>query len=135
MTLKTYCEQNQLDPEKVLSFVIGQGGSILPQRVGMQGYIGVLTDTSIVFENDVLQVKKEVPYTCFKEAEFGVGSGQLWLQCVVDESPFVFCLRRKDWKSVQGQLLLQKIGEQTEILGMKEYNGYTGKLFLLYMFK
>ena len=66
---------------------------------------------------------------------FARGSGQLWLQCVVDDSPFVFCMRRKDWKSSQAKLLLSKIGEHTEIQGMKEYNGYTGKMFLLYFFK
>ena len=134
-TLKTFCEQNNIDPERALNFVIGQGGAILPQKIGMQGYFGALTDTSIIFQNDVLKVKKEVPYSLFTSAEFGCGSGQLWLQCVVDDSPFVFCMRRKDWKSSQAKLLLSKIGEHTEIQGMKEYNGYTGKMFLLYFFK
>lgn len=134
-TKKQYCEQNGKDPEKVLEFVIGQGGSILPQKVGFQGYFGELTDTSIIFTNDVLKVQKEVPFTSFKQAEFGVGSAQLWLQCVVDDSPFVFCFRRKHWKSELCKQLLDKIGEQTEILGMKEYNGFTGKKFLLYFFK
>ena len=54
---------------------------------------------------------------------------------VVDGSPFVFCLRRKHWKSAPAKLLLEKIGEHTEVTGMKEYNGYTGKLFFLYMWK
>ena len=134
-TKKQFCEQNGIDPEKVLEFVVGQGGSILPQKVGFQGYFGELTDSSIIFTNDVLGVKKEVPFASFKCAEFGIGSAQLWLQCVVDDSPFVFCFRRKHWKSDLAKKLLEKIGEQTEIDGWKEYNGFTGKKFILYVWK
>lgn len=134
-TKKQFCEQNGIDSEKVLEFVVGQGGSILPQKISFQGYFGELTENSIIFTNDVLEVKKEVLFTSFKQAEFGVGSAQLWLQCVVDGSPFVFCFRRKHWKSDLAKKLLEKIGEQTEITGWKEYNGFTGKKFLLYVFK
>ncbi len=135
MTKKTFCEKYNIDPEKVMEFVIGEGGSILPQKIGMQGYFGILTETSIIFQNDVLKVKKEVPFSSFTQAEFGIGSAQLWLQCVVNGSPFVFCFRRKHWKSPQAKYLLDKIGEFTTVEGWKEYNGYTGKLFLIYMWK
>ncbi len=134
-TLKTFCEQHNLNSEKVLEIIIGQGGGILPQKVGMQGYFAEITDTSMIFMNDVLKVKKEIPFTSFTKAEFGIGSAQLWLQCIVDGSPFVFCLRRKHWKLPLTKFVLEKIGEQTEVLGMKEYNGYTGKMFFLYMWK
>jgi len=30
---------------------------------------------------------------------------------------------------------MEKISEHTELLGMKEYERYTGKLFFIYMFK
>lgn len=134
-TLTTFCEKHNVNPENAMEIVVGRGGDILPQKTGFQGYFAELTDTSIIFVNDVLQVKKEVPFTSFKSAEFGIGSAQLWLQCIVDGSPFVFCMRRKHWKSEQAKRLLQKIGEVTEVLGMKEYNGYTGKLFIFYLWK
>ena len=134
-TLKTFCEKNGINPDNALEIVVGKGGNILPQKTGFQGYFAELTETSIIFTNDVLKVKKEVPYASFTRAEFGCGSGQLWLQCIVDGSPFVFCMRRKHWKSEQAKRLLDKIGAKTEILDMKEYKGYTGKLFLFYMFK
>ena len=134
-SLKTYCEQHNVNPENALELVIGEGGNILPQKIGMQGYFAEMTDTSLIFTNDVLKVQKEVPFTSFTRAEFGIGSGQLWLQCIVDGSSFVFCMRRKHWKSEGAKRMLQKIGEHTEVLGMKEYNGYTGKLFIFYMFK
>ena len=135
MTVRKFCEQNNLDESRVIDLVIGQGGSILPMAMGMTGYMTQLTDSSLIFTNDKLQVKKEVPYTCFKRAEFGIGNGLLWLQCVVDDSPFVFCLTRKKWKSPQGKEILEKIGQQTEIADMKLYDGYTGKKFILYMWK
>ena len=97
--------------------------------------LGALTDTSIVFQNDVLKVKKEVPYECFKAAEFGCGSGQLWLQCVVDGAPFIFTTLRKNWKKPSAKLLLEKIGQYAKIEGMKEYEGYTGWKIIFYLFK
>ncbi len=135
VTKKKFCEANGLDENKVFDMVVGEGGGILPQRTSFQGYFAEITATSIICTNDVLGVKKEIPFTSFKRAEFGVGSGNLWLQCEVDGAPFVFCTTRKGWKAPSGKLLMEKIGAQTEILSMKEYNGYTGKLFLLYMFK
>ncbi len=134
-TLKKYCEKNGLDENKMLSIIIGNGGGILPQTVGMQGYLAEITDASIICTNDKLQVKKEILFTSFKAAEFGIANAQLWLQCVVDGAPLVFCCTRGDWKSPAAKLLLDKIGEKTEIKGMKEYHGYTGKKFLLYMWK
>ena len=134
-TAKSYCEKNGLDSNKLFEMVLGEGGGILPQKTGMQGYFAEITDTSIICVNDKLGVKKEIPFTLFTRAEFGIANAQLWLQCVVDGRPFVFCTRRVNWKAPSGKLLLEKIGEQTEILGMKEYNGYTGKLFFLYMWK
>lgn len=85
--------------------------------------------------NDRLGVKTEIPFERFQHAEFGIGSAQLWLPCVVNGRPFVFCTNRRRWKSPVAQLLLRKIGEHTEILDWKEYDKYTGKLFLLYMLK
>ena len=134
-SLKKYCEKNGLDESKTFNMIVGQGGGILPQKVGMQGYIAEITDTAIICSNDKLKVKKEIPFTSFTSAEFGIGSAQLWLQCIVDGNEFIFCSPRKSWKSPAAKLLLEKIGEKTEILSMKEYDQYTGKLFFIYMFK
>jgi len=134
-TLKKHCEKNGLDESKTFNMIIGNGGNILPQKMGMTGYIAEITDTSIICSNDKLKFKKEIPFSSFTSAEFGIGSGQLWLQCIVDDQHFVFCSPRRDWKAAAGKLLLEKIGEHTEIKGWKEYKGYTGKLFLLYFLK
>lgn len=134
-TLKKYCEENGLDINKAFDMVVGQGGSVLPQKGGYTGYFAEITDTSLICTNDKLGVKKEIPFSSFKAAEFGIGSGLLWLQCVVDGSPFVFTTTRKGWKAPSAKLLLDKIAAQTEILSMKEYEHYTGKLFFIYMFK
>lgn len=78
---------------------------------------------------------KKIPFSAFKIAEFGIGSGQLWLQCIVDGVPFVFCMMRKEWKSPAVKLLLEKIGKHTEILGMDDYNKIMGKFFFFYLIR
>ena len=50
---------------KTFNMIVGQGGGILPQKVGMQGYIAEITDTAIICSNDKLKVKKEIPFTSF----------------------------------------------------------------------
>lgn len=134
-TVKKYCEENGLDVNKVFDMVVGHGGDVLPQARGYTGYIAEITDESVICTNDKLKVKKEIPFSSFKSAEFGIGNGNLWLQCVVGESPFVFCSTRKNWKSEAGKLLMKKIAEHTEIKDMKAYDQFTGKLFFIYMFK
>ncbi len=135
MALKDYCEENNLDVNKVFELVLGEGGSILPGK-GFTGYFAEVTDTGLVCVNDKLHVKKEIPFASFQSAEFGIGSGNLWLQCVVDGSPFVFCMPRKHWKkSPAVKLALEKIEEHTPIESKKEYDQYTGKLFFIYALK
>ena len=136
MTAKKYCEENNLDPNKVFDMVLGESGSILPKARGFTGYIAEIKDNCLSCTNDKFNVfNKEIPFTSFQRAEFGIGSGQLWLQCVVDGESFVFCSTRKSWKSPAAKLLLEKIGEHTEILGMDDYNKIMGKFFLYYMIK
>ena len=136
MGVKKYCEQNNLDQNRVFEMVLARGAGILPTVTAFTGYMTEIEDDRIVCTNDKLNVfKREIPFSSFQRAEFGIGSGQLWLQCIVDGKEFIFCSPRKSWKSPAAKLLLQKIGEQTEILSMKEYDQYTGKLFFIYMFK
>jgi len=135
MSLKKYCEEHGMNPDRAFDMVVGESSGMLPQKIGFQGFFAEITDTSIICNNDKLGVRKEIPFSSFSAAEFGIGNAQLWLQCIVDGKPFIFCMPRKRWKSPAAKLLLEKIGEQTEILGMKEYNGYTGKMFFLYVWK
>ena len=136
MTLKKYCEENNLDQNRVFDMVLARGADILPTVTAFTGYITEIKDNCIVCTNDKLNVfNKEIPFSSFQRAEFGIGSGQLWLQCVVDGKEFIFCSPRKSWKSPAAKLLLEKIGEHTEILGMDDYNKIMGKFFWYYMIK
>ncbi|MBO5222472.1 MAG: hypothetical protein J6C26_09165 [Clostridia bacterium] len=134
-TLKKFCQENGIDFDRAFDLVLGEGGGILPQKIGMQGYFAEITDKSLICTNEVLNVKREILFASFQTAEFGIGNGLLWLQCTVERRPFVFCSARKNWKSPAAKLLLKKIGEHVKIQGMKEYDGYTGSKFLFYMFK
>ena len=136
MTVKEYCEQNGVEQDKVFNMVLAQGGGILPTVTSFTGYHAQIKDDCLVCTNEKLKVfYKEIPFSAFQRAEFGIGSGNLWLQCIVDGKPFVFCATRKSWKAPSAKLLLEKIGEKTEILSKKEYDQFTGKLFFIYMFK
>lgn len=135
MKFKDFIEQNNISPDRALRIIVGQGGEILPQKIGMQGYFGEVTDTGILFSNDKLNVeKKEVPFSSFTRAEFGLGSAQLWLQCTVDGSDFVFCLPRSVYKSAAGQYLLDQLDAQLgeSLREDPEYKKHMGPLFWLY---
>ena len=136
MDLKQYCADNNVSPDKVFNMVLGESGSILPKARGFTGYIAEIKDDCLDCSNDHFGVShKEIPFSSFEHAEFGIGSGQLWLQCIVNGEVFVFCTTRKGWKSPAAKLLLEKIGEKTEILGMDDYNKIMGKFFLYYLIK
>lgn len=136
MTVKKYCQENNLDPDKVFDMVLGESGNILPKARGFTGYIVEIKDDCLDCTNDKFGVfYKEIPFSSFQQAEFGIGSGQLWLQCIVDGESFVFCTTRKGWKSPAAKRILEKIGEHTEILGMDDYKKIMGKFFLFYMIK
>ena len=135
MSFKQICEEKGIDINKAFDMVVGEGGNLLPTKTAFQGYFAEITENSIICSSDKLGVKQEIPFAWFENAEFGIGNGQLWLQCVVSGSQFVFTTRRKNWKGEGAKLLLAKIAEHTEIKGIKEYKGYTGKMFIFYLFK
>ena len=133
--IKKYCEANGVDKSRVFNMVVGNRDGVLPLAMGYTGYITEIKEDSIICTNEKLKVKKEIPLSSFKSAEFGIGSGNLWLQCNVDGQPLIFCSPRKSWKSDAAKLLISKISEHTEVQGMKDYERFTGKLFFIYMFK
>lgn len=136
MTIKKYCEENNLDPDRVFDMVLGESGELLPKARGYTGYIVEILDDCLDFNNDKFGIAhKQIPFSAFQQAEFGIGSGQLWLQCVVDGEPLIFCTTRRGWMSPAAKLLLEKIGEKTEILSFEEYKKITGKFFWYYLIK
>ena len=131
-TIKKFCEDNNLDSNRVFEMVLGESEGVLPKARGYTGYFAEITDSGIICTNDTFEVKKEIPFSSFTAAEFGIGSGLLWLQCVVNGKSFIFTSPRKNWKGPAGRLLVEKIGAHTEILGQAEYKRYMGKLFWFY---
>lgn len=134
MRFKEYIEKTHISPDRALKVVVGHGGDILPRR-GMTGYFGELTDTGMLLSNDQLNIeKKELLFSSFTRAEFGLGSGQLWLQCTVDGSDFVFCLPRSGYKSAAGQYLLDKLDAQLgeSLREDPDYKKHMGAFFWLY---
>ncbi len=115
--------------------VLGESNSILPGDHWTQYDVEVLDDKMICTKKKDASVKVEISYSSFKRAEFGIGSGNLWLQCELDAGNLVFCSPRKCWKSEVGKKLIDYINAVCPIVDMKEYQKYTGKFGFFYMFK
>lgn len=136
MKFKEFVAKNNLNPDRALPLVVGAGGTVLPQKGNyMTDYFAELTDTSIIFTSDKMNVdKKEVPFSSFTRADFGLGSAQLWLQCTVDGSDFVFCMFRSRYKSAAGQFLIDKLEERLgeSLRDDPEYKKFMGPFFWLW---
>lgn len=135
MSFKEICSEKGVSENSAFDMVLGEGGEILPTAGAFTGYFAEITDSALICENTKLNARAEIPFSAFQSAEFGIGSGNLWLQCTVDGSPFVFTTLRRNWKKPSAKLLLEKIGQYAEIQGMKEYNGYISWKFIFYLFK
>ena len=60
--------------------VLGESGSILPKARGYTGYIVGINDGYLDCTNDKFNVfHKQIQFSSFERAEFGIGSGNLWL--------------------------------------------------------
>ncbi len=132
MTVKEYAAELAIDEKDIFTMVLGES-DYLPG--------GTWAEYLVTFEEDGMACysQKEgkaykVRYEDFTFAEFGIGSGNLWLQCIVEGKTLVFCSPRKSWKTA-GKILVEKLGKYIALQDVDEYKKYTGKLFFLYMFK
>ena len=135
MTNIDYMSQKyNLPKEDVFELVLGEANNILPGGL-WHGYAVLVADDEMICYTKTHQTEFHIPYGDFQQAVFSIGNGNLWLQCRIGGNSLVFCAPRKQWKSAAGKKLIEKISTATPIQGMKEYEGFTGKLFWLYMFK
>ncbi len=114
--------------------VLGES-EILPGAMWAEYVVDVGETEMVCTAKKDADIVARIAYADFEKAEFGIGNGNLWLQCVVGGKILTFCSPRKCWKSEQAKLLISKINEQTEIRDMKAYKSYTGPFFFLAMFK
>ena len=56
MTKKQYCEQNNVEMDRVFDMVFGEGGGILPTASAFTGYIAEIKEDCLVCTNDKLGV-------------------------------------------------------------------------------
>ncbi len=115
--------------------VLGHENNILPGKLWTEYLVDVKEDKMVCTQKKDPTNVVEILYSSFQEAEFGIGSGNLWLQCVIDGKQLNFCSPKKTWKSDVAKLLIEKINAVTEIKDMKEYKSYTGPFSFFAMFK
>ncbi|MBP3321280.1 MAG: hypothetical protein J6M12_02905 [Clostridia bacterium] len=135
MSMKKYCTKYGKDENRVFEMILSEGGGILACPSSFTGYAMEIGEESFTCVNDQLNVCREFAFSDVTKAEFDIEGGNLFLRFVVEGRPLVFCSPRKSWKEPAAKLLLERISEKTEIGNQKLYDGYTGKLFWLYLFK
>ena len=117
------------------TLVLGQASSYLPGNTWTEYEVEVLQDKMICTCKKDNSTVVEISYSEFKEAEFGIGSGNLWLQCVLENGDLYFCSPRKSWKSEAGSKLVEYLNSACPIKDLKAYKQYTGPFFFIHMFK
>ena len=120
--------------EDVFELILGEKNAVLPGKT-WYAYGVICTDDEMICCNAGEQTEFRIPFSSFSRAEFGIGSGNLWLQTVTGGNSLVFCARRKMWKSPAGKKLIERISAVTPVLDMKAYDQFTGKLWFFAMFK
>ena len=117
------------------TLILGETNPYLPGSKWTEYEVEVATDKMICTPRKNATDNYEISYSEFKEAEFGIGSGNLWLQCKLEKGSLVFCSRRKSWKSEEATKLIDAINNVCPIKDMKAYKQYTGPFFFIHMFK
>ena len=117
------------------TLVLGQENNYLPGKLWTEYEVEVLDDKIICINKKDNSINVTIRYSEFKEAEFGIGSGNLWLQCELENGSLSFCSPRKSWKSETGKKLVEFINNVCPIKDIKAYKQYTGPFFFIHMFK
>ena len=115
--------------------VLGGESPVLAGNLWTQYNVDVQDEKMVCTSVKEPSCSAEIYYSSFESAEFGIGSGNLWLQCVIDGNKLNFCSPRKSWKSEAGKKLIENIEKHTEIKDMKEYKSFTGPFFFFSLFK
>lgn len=128
------CAKYDVKQEDLLEVILGGQNSLLPGGL-WTAYWAEIREGSVRFVNDVLGTDITVPYTAFRNAEFRIGNGNLWMQCMVYDDELVFCSPRRSWRSSAAQRFIAALENHLTVFGKKDYDRMMGKLFWLYMFK
>lgn len=115
--------------------ILGKENAYLPGGLWTEYEVEITEDKMICFCKKNASEKYEIYFSEFKQAEFGIGNGNLWLQCNLSNGALSFCSPRKNWKSEEAQKLINAINAVCPISDMKAYKQYTGPFFFLHIFK
>ena len=115
--------------------VLGASNPYLPGNQWTEYEVEVSNDKLICTPKKNADNHYEIALSEFQAAEFGIGSGNLWLQCKLEKGALNFCSPRKSWKSEEATKLIDAINNVCPIKDMKAYKQYTGPFFFIHMFK
>lgn len=115
--------------------ILGQENNYLPGKMWTEYEVEVQNEQMVCRNKKDPSIVVTIAYNEFKNAEFGIGNGNLWLQCELENGSLTFCSPRKSWKSDAGNQLVELVNNVCPIKDMKVYKQYTGPLFFIHMFK
>ena len=115
--------------------VLGQENNYLPGKSWTEYEVEVQNEQMICTNKKDSSIVVTIGYNEFKKAEFGIGNGNLWLQCELEKGNLVFCSPRKSWKSDAGKHLVESLEKVCLVEDKKAYYQYTGPFFFIHMFK
>lgn len=128
-----FLSKHNLSEENVFELILGESNNVLPGKT-WQSYFVVPGEESMLCynasdDNSVI----ELPYSSFEKAEFGIGSGNLWLQCFVSGEFLPFCSTKKNWTSAAAKKILEKLGSLISEEDKKLFSKATGKFSFFYL--
>ena len=127
-----FCTERNLSQDQVFELVLGCDNPILPGSKFHSYFVVVGEESMLCCKAKGEKVEIEIPYAWFDSAVFGIGSGNLWLQCYIKGDFLPFCTTKKFWKSPAAQKLIEKLTTVIPEGGMRDYKRFTGKLSLLF---
>lgn len=117
------------------SLILGQENNYLPGKMWTEYLVEVQNEQMICRSKKDSSIIVTIAYSEFQTAEFGIGNGNLWLQCELENGSLVFCSPRKCWKSELGKHFVESLNKVCPIKDMKAYKQFTGPFYFIHMFK
>ncbi|MBQ8862385.1 MAG: hypothetical protein IJ021_06580 [Clostridia bacterium] len=135
MSLKSdFLTKHGISENDVFEIILGDANNVLPGGT-WQSYFALMgEDTITCYKANDESTVIELSYSSFTKAEFGLGSGNLWLQCNVGEDFLAFCSTKKNWLNAAGQKLVGKLDSFLSEEDKKLFAKATGKFSAFYVF-
>jgi hypothetical protein len=128
-----FISKHNLSEENVFELILGESNNVLPGKTWQSYFVVPGEESMLCYNAGDDSVVIDLPYSSFEKAEFGIGSGNLWLQCLVSGEFLPFCSTKKNWTSAAAKKILEKLDTLISEEDKKLFAKATGKFSFLYL--